>query len=127
MLVPAKRASLAELVEHYLGLAAELNLTIAFVLIVASALVGIATGYVFKVWALVMISPSIAVFSAIILRAYEFGMMAGVTIVAICLAACQLAYFATTYLRHARAISSHDEVDGEPGEISEQKIRRQHK
>jgi hypothetical protein len=118
---------LAELFEDYFGLAAELNLTIAFVLMAASALVGIATGYVFKVWALVLISPSIAVFSAIILRTYEFGVMAGVTIIAICLVVCQLAYFATTYLRHTRAISSHDEVDGEPGEISEQKIPRQHK
>ncbi len=54
-------------------------------------------------------------------------MMAGVTVIAICLAVCQLAYFATAYLLHARAISSHDELDGEPSETSEQKIRRQHK
>jgi len=49
-------------------------LTIVFVLIVASALVGLATGYVYKIWALVLTSPLIAVFSAIILRVYEFGM-----------------------------------------------------
>lgn len=102
-------------------------MTIAFVLIVASTLVGIATGYVFRIWALVLISPLIAIFSAIVLRAHEFGMMAGVTVIAICLVACQLAYLAATYLLHARNVSSHDEVDGKPGEISEQKIRRQHK
>jgi hypothetical protein len=102
-------------------------LTIALVLIVASALVGIATGYVFRVWALVLISPFIAVFSAIILRANEFGMVGGVTVIAICLAVCQLAYLAAAYVLHARDASSHDEIDGEPGETSEQKIRRQHK
>jgi hypothetical protein len=102
-------------------------LTIALVLIVASALVGIATGYVFRVWALVLISPFIAVFSAIILRANEFGMVGGVTVIAICLAVCQLAYLAAAYVLHARDPSSHDEIDGEPGETSEQKIRRQHK
>jgi hypothetical protein len=105
----------------------ELKLAIAFVLIVASALVGVATGYVFQIWALVLVSPLIAVLSAVVLRIYEFGLVAGVTVIAICLAACQLAYLAATYLLHARDISSHDEVDGEPGEISEQKIRRQHK
>ncbi|OKO69482.1 hypothetical protein AC629_41165 [Bradyrhizobium sp. NAS80.1] len=102
-------------------------MTFAFVLIAASALVGIAAGFVFRIWALVVIAPLIAVFSAIVLRIYEFGMMAGVTVIAICLVACQLAYLAATYLLHARNVSSHDEVDGKPGEIGEQKIRRQHK
>lgn len=105
----------------------ELKLTIAFILMLASALVGAATGFVFKIWALILISPLIAIFSAIVLRAYEFGMMAGVTVIAICLAVCQLAYLAATYLLHTRDISSHEEVDGEPGEAGEQKIRRQHK
>lgn len=102
-------------------------MTIALVLIVASALVGIATGYAFRIWALVLIAPLIAVLSAIVLRAYEFGMMAGVIVIAICLAACQLAYFASAYLLHARGVSARDEVDGEPGEGSQHKIRRQNK
>jgi hypothetical protein len=104
-----------------------LNLTSAIVLIATSALVGIATGYLFRIWALIIISPFIAIVSAIILRAYEFGMLAGVTVIALCLAASQLAYLATSYLRHARHVSAHDEVDGEPGEIGEQEIRRQNK
>ncbi|MHC2622971.1 phosphoglycerol transferase MdoB-like AlkP superfamily enzyme [Bradyrhizobium huanghuaihaiense] len=99
-------------------------MTIAIVLIVASALLGIATGRVFRIWALVMISPLIAIVSAIVLRVYDFGMVGGVTVIAICLAVAQLAYFATSYLLHARAVSPHDEVDGEPGEIGEKKIRR---
>lgn len=102
-------------------------MTIAFVLIVASALVGIATGYLFRIWALVIISPLIAIFSAIVLRTYEFGMMAGVFVIVICLVVCQLAYLAAAYFLHARDVSAHDEVDGEPGEASEQKIRREHK
>ena len=105
----------------------ELKLTIALILVFASALVGAATGFLFKIWALVPISSFIAIFSVIVLRAYEFGMMAGVTVIAICLAVCQLAYLAAMYLLYMREISSHDEVDGEPGEASEQKIRRQHK
>jgi hypothetical protein len=109
------------------ALSSGLKLSIAFMLMLASALVGTATGYVFKIWALVLISPLIAIFSAIVLRAYEFGMMAGVTVVAICLVACQLAYLAAAYRLHAQDISSHDEVDGEPSEASEQKVRRQHK
>lgn len=102
-------------------------MTIAFVLIVASALVGIATGYLFRIWALVIISPLIAIFSAIVLRTYEFGMMAGVFVIVVCLVVCQLAYLAAAYFLHARDVSAHDEVDGEPGEASEQKIRREHK
>lgn len=100
-------------------------MTIAIVLIVGSALAGIATGYAFRIWSLVVISPLIAAFSAIVLRTYEFGMTAGVIVIAVCLAVSQLAYLTASYLLHARAVSSHDEIDGEPGEISEQKIRRQ--
>lgn len=59
-----------------------------------------------------------------ILRLYEFGMMAGVIVIAICLAVCQLGYFAAAYFLDARHVSAHDEVDGHPGE---QKIRREHK
>lgn len=62
-----------------------------------------------------------------ILRLYEFGMMAGVIVIGVCLAVCQLAYFATAYFLDARNVSAHDEVDGEPGEPTEQKIRREHK
>lgn len=102
-------------------------MTVAFVLIVASALVGIAAGYAFRIWALVVISPPIAVFLAMILRIYEFGMMAGVIVIAVCLAACQLAYFAAAYFLDVRNVSAHDEVDGQPCEVSEQKIRREHK
>jgi|SRR6478672_7177645 hypothetical protein len=115
------------LVAAHLRNSLELNLTIVLLLLLASALVGVATGFVFRIWALVLFSPAIAVFSAIVLRAHDFGLVAGVTVIAACLAICQLAYLAATYLLHARKISAHDEIDGEPGEEREQKIRRQHK
>lgn len=122
--LPAKRAKLScRLRVHAL----ELSLTIALLLMLASALVGMATGSVLKIWALVPISPLIAIFAAVVLRSCEFGLVAGVTVIAVCLAVCQLAYLAAAYLLHARDISCHDEVDGEPGEQAEQKIRRQHK
>jgi lysylphosphatidylglycerol synthetase-like protein (DUF2156 family) len=123
LLLPAKRSKLSCRLPV---LPLELNLTIALLLMLASALVGMATGFVFKIWALVLISPVLAVFSAIILRSFEFSLVAGVTVIAVCLAVCQLAYLAATYLLHARDISPHDEVDGQPGEESEQKIRRKH-
>ena len=50
-----------------------------------------------------------------------------IIVVAVCLAVCQLAYLAAASVLHARDISPHDEVDGQPGETREQKIRRQHK
>ncbi|WP_426611960.1 hypothetical protein [Bradyrhizobium sp. McL0616] len=102
-------------------------MTIALLLMLASALVGMATGFVFNIWALILISPLIAIFCAIVLRASEFGLVAGITVIAVSMAACQLAYLAAAYLRHPRGISPHDEVDGEPGETSQHKIRRQHK
>jgi len=102
-------------------------LTIVLLLLLASALVGMATGFVFRIWALVLIAPLLAVFSAIVLRSYEFGLVAGVTVIAACLAVCQLAYVAATWHLHAPDISVHDQIDGEPGEEREQKIRRQHK
>lgn len=124
LLLSAKRAKLGCRLP---ALSLELKVTIAFLLILASALVGAATCFVFTVWALVLISPLIAILSAIVLRAYEFGMMAGVTVIAICLAVCQLAYLAATYFLHARDVSSQDQIDGEPGKAGEQKIRSQHK
>lgn len=107
-------------------LSLELSLTIALLLILASALVGMAIAFSFRVWALILISPPIAFLAAIVLHYCKFGLVAGVSITAACLAACQLAYLATICCLHARGISVDDEIDGEPGEQRERKIRRQH-
>ncbi|MGT2440657.1 hypothetical protein ACU4GH_38200 [Bradyrhizobium betae] len=102
-------------------------MTVALLLILVSALAGLATGFTYRVWALILISPLIALFAAIILHIYEFGLIAGVTIITACLVVSELAYLAATYLMHRREISLQDEIDGAPGEQSEQSVRRQHK
>jgi hypothetical protein len=104
-----------------------LNLTIALILILVSALAGLATGFSYRVWALILISPLIALLAAIILHIYGFGLVAGVTIITACLVVSELAYLGATYLMHRREISLQDEIDGAPREQSEQSIRRQHK
>ncbi|WP_164987993.1 hypothetical protein [Bradyrhizobium betae] len=102
-------------------------MTVAFILILVSALAGLATGFTYRVWALVLISPLIALFAAIILHIYEFGLVGGVTIITACLVVSELAYLGATYLMHRREISVQDEIDGDPGEQSQQRVRRQHK
>jgi hypothetical protein len=104
-----------------------LNLTIALILILVSALAGLATGFTYRVWALVLISPLIALLAAIVLHFYGFGLVAGVTIITACLVVSELAYLGATYLLHRREISLEDEIDGSPGEQREQGVRRQHK
>lgn len=108
-------------------LSSGLNLTIAFILILASALAGLATGFTYRVWALILISPVIALLAAIILHLYGFGLVAGVTIITACLVVSELAYLGATYLMHRREISVQDEIDGTPSEQREQGVRRQHK
>ncbi|WP_157195831.1 hypothetical protein [Bradyrhizobium sp. YR681] len=102
-------------------------MTIASILILVSALAGLATGFTYRVWALVLISPLIALLAAIILHIYGFGLFAGVAIITACLVASELAYLGATYLMHRREISLQDEIDGDPGEQGEDGIRRQHK
>lgn len=98
-------------------------MTIALLLILASALVGAATGFMYKVWALVLISPPIAILAAAVLHSHGFGMIGGVIVIAICLVVCQIAYLAVACLQHVEDISSQDEVDGEPREAGEKNIR----
>ncbi|MBW7974041.1 hypothetical protein [Bradyrhizobium sp. BR 10289] len=102
-------------------------MTIALLLIFVSALAGLATGFTYRVWALILISPLIALLAAIILHVYGFGIVAGVTTITGCLVASELAYLAATYLMHRREISLQDAIDGAPSEQREQGIRRQHK
>jgi uncharacterized integral membrane protein len=97
-------------------LSSELKLTIPLVLLFVSALAGLATGLTYRVWALVLISPLLAIIAAIVLHSYEFGLLAGVPIIVACLVVFELGYLGATYLMHRREMSMHDEIDGEPGE-----------
>jgi hypothetical protein len=100
--------------------------TIVFTLLIASALLGLATGIAFRVWAIALISLPIAIFSAIFLRAHGYGFAAGVTIIIGCLVTCQTAYFAGIFVRPRSCRSAdltQEEIDGDPGNHGEQDIR----
>jgi uncharacterized membrane protein YkgB len=102
-----------------------LNVIIAFTLLIASALLGLATGLIFRVWAIAAVSLLIAIASAIILRAHDFGFAGGVSIVIGCLVICQSAYFAGVFIvtRSLNAANlTQEEVDGDPGGDGEQDV-----
>ena len=98
---------------------------IAFTLLIASALLGLAIGLVFRVWAIATVSLLIAIVSAIILRAHDFGFAGGVSIVIGCLVICQAAYFTGVFMT-TRSLSAanltQEEVDGEPSGDREQDV-----
>jgi hypothetical protein len=92
--------------------------TIVFTLLIASALLGLVTGLIFRVWAIVLVSLPIAIFSAIFLRAHGYGFAAGVTVIIGCLVICQAAYFAGIFMRprsYRAANLTQEEIDGDPG------------
>jgi hypothetical protein len=70
----------------------EYLMIIVLVALAASALLGLATGLVFRVWANVIISPLIAVVSAIALLSHGFGFWEGVLVTIACLFISQLGY-----------------------------------
>ena len=88
-------------------------MTIALLLVLASALVGAATGFMYRVWALILISPPLAIFSAAVLRSHQFGMIAGIIVVAICAAICQIAYLAVCAPAAHGTSHPRTEADGE--------------
>ncbi len=88
-----------------------------FTLLATSALLGFATGLVFRVWAIALVSLLIAIGSAILLRAEDFGFAARVRVIIGCLVVSQIAYFAGAFMvpRFYRAEDlAQDEVDGDP-------------
>jgi len=89
--------------------------TIVFTLLLASTLVGLATSLYFKVWALMLASPLIAVLSAIVLQSGGFGFAAGASLAVGCLVLSQLAYLAGAFLSPELAGSVAEEIDGAPG------------
>lgn len=84
--------------------------------LLASAIIGLATGLFFRVWAMMLVSPAIAIIAAIVLQASSFGFFAGVSVVTGCLVICQIAYLLGAFRLHKGAISVQNEADGDPGE-----------
>jgi len=86
-------------------------------------MLGLATGLLFRVWALGMVSLLVVVSSAIALRG--FGFAGGVSVMVGCLVVSQIAYVAGG-LMVSRADNAEqltqDEVDGDPNSRGEQNV-----
>jgi uncharacterized membrane protein len=108
---------------------------IVLVALAASALLGLATGLVFRVWANVIISPLIAVVSAVALASHGFGFSGGALVTVACLFISQVAYLVGAFLVSRARIANflaEDVFDDEPDDHREHDIgddqeeRREH-
>ncbi len=95
-------------------------LSVAAILLIASAMLGLMTGLVFKVWSLIIISPLTAIVSATVLRSYGFGFATGVLVTVGCLVVSQIGYLVAVMQPYA--ISIQDECDGAPGDDGQQNV-----
>jgi hypothetical protein len=98
---------------------------IVLVALAASALLGLAIGLVFQVWANVIVAPLIAVVSAIALASHGFGFSEGVLITVACLVVSQVGYFVGVLLEYRAGIASFladDVFDDEPNNNRQQAI-----
>jgi len=97
---------------------------VVLVALAASALLGLATGLVFRVWANAIVAPLIAFASAIALASHGFGFLEGVLVTVACLFVSQIAYLVGAFLESG-AISNFlaDEVfDDKPDDNREHNI-----
>src|ERR1700688_1432450 len=108
---------------------------IVLVALAASALLGLAIGLVFQVWANMIVAPLIAVVSAIALAAHGFGFSEGVLVTVACLIVSQVAYLVGLFLEVRAGIANFladDVFDDEPDDnrehdiAGEQEERREH-
>ena len=102
-------------------------MTIVLILLIASAILGLATGLIFRVWALAWVSPLIAILSTVALHAYDFGFAGGVPIVVGCIVISQVAYLAGAFIvtRSDNAESlTLEEVNGRPDNHGEQDVAK---
>jgi hypothetical protein len=105
-------------------------MTLAFILLVVSAILGLATGLVFRFWAMALVSLLIAIASAISLRAHGFGFAAGVSVMIGCLVVSQIAYVAGVFMM-VRSDEAENltqvEVDGDPNSRGQQNVSDENK
>lgn len=88
-------------------------------------MLGLATGLVFRVWAMALASALIAILSATALRAHGFGFAGGVPVVIGCLVISQIAYLAGVFMMSRSDIAeslTQEEVDGHPNNRGEQDV-----
>jgi len=102
---------------------------VALTALAASALLGLAVGLLFRVWANVVVAPIIAFGSATALAADGFRFAEGVLITVACLVASQAAYLAGAFLAFRSDVTdalADDVPDDQPGEAREHGIGNQH-
>jgi len=99
---------------------------VVLIALVASALLGLAIGIVFRVWANVVVAPIIAFGSAIALASHGFRFPEGVIVTVACLVASQVAYLGGAILASRTEITNalaDDVLDDQPGETRQRGIR----
>ena len=99
------------------------------VALIASALLGLAAGLMFRVWANLIVGPAIAVGSALALASHGFGFVEGALLTCTCLVVSQLSYLIAAFMVSPDSIESYlaeHVLDPEPGENGEQNIGDEH-
>jgi hypothetical protein len=108
---------------------------IVLVALAVSALLGLAIGLVFRVWANAIAAPIIAFGSAIALASHGFGFFEGVLVTVACVVVSQAAYLVGAVLESRVGIANFladDVLDDQPGDNREYEIggeqeeRREH-
>lgn len=100
-------------------------MTVVLVALAASALLGLVTGLVFRVWANLVVAPLVAFASALAFASHGFGFLKGVLVTVACLFVSQLAYLIGVFLAHPARVANYlaeDEPDNEPSENREHDI-----
>ena len=98
---------------------------IVLVALATSALLGLATGLVFRVWANLVVAPLVALGSALALASHGFRFLEGVLVTFACLFVSQLAYLIGVFLVSPASIANYlanDVPDNEPGQNREHSI-----
>jgi hypothetical protein len=99
-----------------------------FVLLVLSAIVGLVLGFFFS-WIAILVSGLVlAVLSATVLQNEDFGFLAGIAIIVICLTVNQVSYLIGEMLaRGPQDPLAHDRLNDDPGENSQHHVSREQK
>jgi hypothetical protein len=95
---------------------------VVWVALAASALLGLATGLVFRVWANMVVGPVVAFGSALALASHGFSFLPGVLVTVACLLVSQLGYLTGVVLASPAGIADYlmeDVPDHQPGEDRE--------
>jgi len=98
---------------------------IVLVALAASALLGLATGLLFRVWANAIVAPVIAFVSAVALASHGFGFLEGVLVTVACLFVSQTAYLVGVFLVSDASITyflAGDVFDDKPDDNREHEI-----